>query len=73
MNHIIFRQIRLALGLTQTQFSRLLGLSRSYVSMIERGERALTDDIVRKIKKEVDADLIKHVDELVSLRFSLNK
>lgn len=73
MNHLLFKQIRLALGLNQKQFSRLLGLSRSYVSMIERGERVVTHDILRKIRKEVDADLIRRVDELLRLRLSIQK
>jgi transcriptional regulator with XRE-family HTH domain len=39
------RQVRKALGKTQTEFARTLGVSRKYVQKIELGERPLTDDL----------------------------
>jgi len=73
MDHILLRQIRLTLGLNQSQFGELLGISRTYISMLETGRRNINDDITDRVKKEVDRDLIKHVDDLVNMRFTLEK
>lgn len=73
MDNILFKQIRLTLGMGQNEFARMLGISQSYVGMIETGRRIPTDRIIQKLKKEVDHDLIQQVDELLNLRFTLEK
>lgn len=37
------RAIRLALGLTQSEFAKGLGVSRVHVGLMERGQKAITD------------------------------
>ena len=73
MDNILFKQIRLTLGMGQIEFAKMLGVSQSYVGMIETGRRIPTDRIIQKLKKEVDHDLIQQVDELLNLRFTLEK
>lgn len=73
MDNILFKQIRLSLGMGQVEFAKMLGISQSYVGMIETGRRIPTDEIVRRLKKEVDPELIRQVDELLNLRFTLQK
>lgn len=73
MDNILFKQIRLSLGMGQVEFAKMLGISQSYVGMIETGRRIPTDGIVRRLKKEVDPELIRQVDELLNLRFTLQK
>lgn len=73
MDNILFKQIRLSLGMGQVEFAEMLGISQSYVGMIETGRRIPTDEIVRRLKKEVDPELIRQVDELLNLRFTLQK
>lgn len=73
MDNILFKQIRLTLGMGQSEFAKMLGVSQSYVGMIETGRRIPTDRIIQKLKKEVDPELIRQVDELLNLRFTLEK
>jgi len=71
MNFILFRQIRLMLGLTQREFGEMLGISQAYVGLIETGHRIPTDRIIGRLREEVDADLIDKVDELLNLKITL--
>ena len=45
----MMRQERMALGLTQTELGKLLGISTSYVSSIERGKRGASGAILKKM------------------------
>lgn len=50
------REIRKYLGLTLEQFGEKLGVQRSAVSKIERGERGLTDQMVKSICREYNVN-----------------
>lgn len=71
MDNILFKQIRLSLGMGQVEFAKLLGISASYVAMIETGRRLITPKIENKVREEVDEELIQQVDKLLNLRFVL--
>jgi transcriptional regulator with XRE-family HTH domain len=45
------RALRLEKGLTQGDFAKILGISLSSVSMMERGERRVTDRVRIRIAK----------------------
>ncbi len=45
----MMRQERMAMGLTQTELGKLLGISTSYVSSIERGKRGASGAILKKM------------------------
>lgn len=45
------RVLRMANGLKQTAMAHLLGVSAPYLSMVENGERAVTDRMVRGYAK----------------------
>lgn len=45
----MMRQERHAMGLTQTELGKLLGISTSYVSSIERGKRGASGAILKKM------------------------
>ena len=40
---------RAILKMTQTELARRIGVARSYISLLENGERPLTDDLLQKI------------------------
>lgn len=40
---------RAILKMTQADLARQIGVTRNYISMIETGERPLTDDLLQKI------------------------
>jgi len=45
----ILKNIRKNRGISLVNFSRMIGISISYLSLIEKGERNLTQEIVNKI------------------------
>src|SRR5882757_6089110 len=52
-----FRRIRRQLGLSQTQMADELGVSPSYVNLIERNQRPVTAQILLKMAEAYDIDL----------------
>ncbi|KMM54612.1 hypothetical protein ACH95_19750 [Bacillus glycinifermentans] len=50
----LFVIIRIYKGMTQEQFSKLLGISKQTVSAIERGERTVSKRTHRKIIEKVE-------------------
>ncbi|MBB6281806.1 helix-turn-helix transcriptional regulator [Geobacillus subterraneus] len=54
MNSELFKAIRLEKQMTQDDFARLLGISRSTVQMIEAGKRRITDRVRMRLAKHFD-------------------
>src|SRR3954464_8211076 len=52
-----FRRIRRQLGLSQTQMADELGVSPSYINLIERNQRPVTAQILLKMAEAYDIDL----------------
>src|SRR5690606_32796722 len=52
-----FRRVRQQLGLSQTQFAEGLGMSPSYVNLIERNQRPVTAQILLRLAEAYDIDL----------------
>jgi predicted transcriptional regulator/DNA-binding XRE family transcriptional regulator len=52
-----FRRIRQQLGLSQTQIAEGLGISPSYVNLIERNQRPVTAQILLRLAETYDLDL----------------
>lgn len=52
-----FRRIRQQLGLSQTQIAEGLGISPSYVNLIERNQRPVTAQILLRLAESYDLDL----------------
>src|SRR5215470_6828254 len=52
-----FRRIRRQLGLSQTQMADALGVSPSYINLIERNQRPVTAQILLKMAEAYDIDL----------------
>src|SRR6202043_1728572 len=52
-----FRRIRQQLGLSQTQIAEGLGISPSYVNLIERNQRPVTAQILLRLAGTHDLDL----------------
>jgi len=40
---------RAVLRMTQTELARRIGVTRSYISMLENGERPLTEELLQRI------------------------
>src|SRR5437763_1548060 len=52
-----FRRIRQKLGLSQTQIAEGLGISPSYINLIERNQRPVTAQILLRLAETYDLDL----------------
>src|SRR6478736_1276649 len=52
-----FRRIRQQLGLSQTQIAEGLGVSPSYVNLIERNQRPVTAQLLLRLAEAYDLDL----------------
>ena len=52
-----FRRIRQQLGLSQTQIAEGLGISPSYINLIERNQRPLTVQLLLKLSEVYAVDL----------------
>jgi len=52
-----FRRLRRQLGLSQTQMAEEIGISPSYVNLIERNQRPVTAQILLKLAEAYDVDL----------------
>ena len=52
-----FRRLRRQLGLSQTQMAEEIGISASYVNLIERNQRPVTAQILVKMAETYDIDL----------------
>lgn len=50
------REFRTARGLSQEQFAEVLGVHRTYMGGVERGERNLTLRSVERIAQRIDVD-----------------
>jgi len=53
------RAYRLARGLSQEAFADVLGVHRTYMGSVERGERNLTLRSVERIAAQIDEDPLK--------------
>ena len=51
------RRIRSGLGLTQTAMAEALGISPSYLNLVERNQRPLTVQLILKLAETYDTDL----------------
>lgn len=49
---------RLAAGLRQEDLAALVGCSQPYLSLLERGKRRPSDDLLSRIAAAVDCDLV---------------
>jgi len=52
-----FRRVRQQLGLSQTQIAEGLGISPSYINLIERNQRPVTAQILLRLAEAYDLDL----------------
>lgn len=59
-----FKELRKALGLTQEEFAEKIGLSRSYINLIEMGKKNPADRTIRDICRtfKVDYDWLVYGD-----------
>lgn len=60
----VIRNIRRQRGLTQEELSFLAGLHRTYIGMIERGEKNITLVNIEKLAKALNVKLKDLFDEL---------
>src|ERR1044072_4764146 len=52
-----FRRIRQQLGLSQTQIAEGLGISPSYINLIERNQRPVTAQLLMRLAQTYELDL----------------
>ena len=58
------RSERLKLGLSQEKFAELTGLHRTYIGMIERGEKNITIKNIKKISLSLNMTISELFDEV---------
>ena len=58
------RSERLKLGLSQEKFAELTGLHRTYIGMIERGEKNITIKNIKKISLTLNMTMSELFDEV---------
>ena len=51
--------LRLRAGLKQWQLAQLLGISQTYLCELERGKRAITEEMANRIKKAVSGEPVE--------------
>jgi len=68
MNSNIFKQIRINEGISQKEFSEILGLSQTFVSLMENGKYAISNSTKRKVFREFDIteEILDQIDRLSS-------
>lgn len=62
---LILRQVRQDKGLTQQRLGELAGLHRTYVSLLERGRRTPTLDVLFRLAESLGvsaSDLVKELE-----------
>ncbi|MDP6542438.1 MAG: helix-turn-helix transcriptional regulator [Phycisphaerae bacterium] len=62
---LILRQVRQDKGLTQQRLGELAGLHRTYVSLLERGQRTPTLDVLFRLAESLGvsaSDLVKELE-----------
>jgi transcriptional regulator with XRE-family HTH domain len=62
---LILRQVRQDKGLTQERLGELAGLHRTYISLLERGLRTPTLDVLFRLAKSLGvsaSDLVKELE-----------
>lgn len=59
----VLREKREAAGISQEQLADRAGLHRTYVSLIERGKRTASIEVVRKVAKALNVSMASLIDE----------
>lgn len=69
MNKNIFKQVRINAGLSQCEYAKILGMSQTFVSMMENGHYPISDNTRRKVVAnfEITDRLISQLDGLKKL------
>ena len=60
------RRHREGLGLSQEQFAELLGVHRTYMGAVERGERNMTLQTVERLAEQLHLDVLSLMEEPLS-------
>lgn len=64
MSKDVFKQIRIDAGLNQHEYAKALGMSQTFVSLMENGHYPISDNTRRKVaaRFEVAEDIFKQVE-----------
>lgn len=57
MKHDKLKRFRMAMGYTQTDFAKILGIDRSYYNQIERGKAQPSMQLLEKMAAELGKSL----------------
>lgn len=69
MNKNIFRQIRINEGLSQWEYAKALGLSQTFISLMENGHYPISDRTKRRVvsKFRVPDNIMDQLEDLKKL------
>lgn len=64
MSRDVFKQIRINAGMSQHEYAKALGMSQTFISMMENGHYPISDNTRRKVaaKFDVTPDIMEQVD-----------
>ncbi|WAA13393.1 helix-turn-helix domain-containing protein [Fervidibacillus halotolerans] len=68
MNQFLIKRVRQMKGMSQLEFSKALGVSRSLIAQVEGGYINPSDDLVEKIREFVGDDFINAVKALMEVQ-----
>lgn len=63
----VVRSRRRALGVSQERLAELAGLHRTYISLLERGLRTPSLDVIAKVAAALETDMASIVSEVEAL------
>lgn len=68
MDKDVFKQIRINAGLSQFEYAKELGLTQAFVSMMENGHYAISDNTRRKVAAKFETgDILTQMERLKRL------
>lgn len=57
--YLNLRMLRQTLGLSQVQLSSEIGLAQGYISELEKGKKAVTDEVVKKVREHFGVEIVE--------------
>ena len=68
MNSNLFKQIRINEGISQKEYADILGISQTFISLMENGKYPISDSTKRKVFREfeISKDIVVQIDRMWS-------
>lgn len=57
--YLNLKMLRQSLGLSQVQLSTEIGLAQGYISELEKGKKAVTDEVMNKLRERFGVEIVE--------------